>query len=226
MMIADQIRKIKQEIPSGVILIAVSKTMPVSALNAAYLAGQRRFGENKVQELIAKQAEMPADVEWHFIGHLQTNKVKALVHVVNVIESVDSFRLLEEINKQAAKINRRIDCLLQFHIAEEETKFGLDLTEAADMLLSESFKAMKNVRICGVMGMATFTDNTDQLRKEFIQLRTYFMDLKSRFFRDDAAFCEISMGMSGDYPIAIEEGSTMVRIGSLIFGERNYGLAT
>jgi len=226
MMIADQLRKIKQEIPSSVKLIAVSKTMPVSALNAAYLPGQRRFGENKVQELIAKQADMPADVEWHFIGHLQTNKVKALVHVVDVIESVDSFRLLTEINKQAAKINRRIDCLLQFHIAEEETKFGLDLTEAADMLLSESFNAMKNVRICGVMGMATFTDNTDQLRKEFSQLRTYFMDLKSRFFRDDEAFCEISMGMSGDYLIAIEEGSTMVRIGSLIFGERNYGSAT
>lgn len=225
-MIADQLRKIKQEIPSSVKLIAVSKTMPVSALNAAYLPGQRRFGENKVQELIAKQADMPADVEWHFIGHLQTNKVKALVHVVDVIESVDSFRLLTEINKQAAKINRRIDCLLQFHIAEEETKFGLDLTEAADMLLSESFNAMKNVRICGVMGMATFTDNTDQLRKEFSQLRTYFMDLKSRFFRDDEAFCEISMGMSGDYLIAIEEGSTMVRIGSLIFGERNYGSAT
>lgn len=222
-MIADHIRKINQEIPSGVKLIAVSKTMPVSALNLAYQAGQRRFGENKVQELIAKQAEMPADVAWHFIGHLQTNKVKALVQVVNVIESVDSFRLLTEINKQAAKIDKRIDCLLQFHIAEEETKFGLDLSEAVDMLLSESFKAMKNIRICGVMGMATYTDDVNQLRKEFSQLRTYFRELKSRFFKDDEAFCEISMGMSGDYPIAIEEGSTMVRIGSLIFGERNYG---
>ncbi|MBS4056454.1 MAG: YggS family pyridoxal phosphate-dependent enzyme [Bacteroidales bacterium] len=223
MMIADHIRKVNQEIPSGVKLIAVSKTMPVSALNLAYQAGQRRFGENKVQELIAKQVEMPADVAWHFIGHLQTNKVKALVQVVNVIESVDSFRLLTEINKQAAKINKRIDCLLQFHIAEEETKFGLDLSEAVDMLLSESFKAMKNIRICGVMGMATYTEDVNQLRKEFSQLRTYFRELKSRFFENDAAFCEISMGMSGDYPIAIEEGSTMVRIGSLIFGERNYG---
>jgi len=222
-MIADHIRKVNQEIPSGVKLIAVSKTMPVSALNLAYQAGQRRFGENKVQELIAKQVEMPADVAWHFIGHLQTNKVKALVQVVNVIESVDSFRLLTEINKQAAKINKRIDCLLQFHIAEEETKFGLDLSEAVDMLLSESFKAMKNIRICGVMGMATYTEDVNQLRKEFSQLRTYFRELKSRFFENDAAFCEISMGMSGDYPIAIEEGSTMVRIGSLIFGERNYG---
>ena len=188
----------------------------------AYAAGHRSFGENKPQEMITKQPELPEDIEWHFIGHLQSNKVKYLAPFVAMIESVDSLKLLKEINKQATKNGRIINCLLQFHIATEETKFGLDLGEAAGILESDEYRGMQNIRICGVMGMATFTDNEEVLRKEFSVLRSIFHELKERYFRHDESFREISMGMSGDYMIAIEEGSTIVRVGTSIFGERNY----
>jgi len=187
----------------------------------AYNAGQRIFGENKVQEMSAKQPDLPDDIQWHFIGHLQTNKVKYIAPFVAMIESVDRMKVLKEINKQAAAANRVIPCLLQFHIAEEDTKFGLDLTEAKALLTSDQFKAMQNIKLHGVMGMATFTEDMTRVRREFKALRTIFKKLKDEFFAEDAHFCELSMGMSGDYQVAIEEGSTMIRVGSLIFGERN-----
>lgn len=203
-------------------LIAVSKTHPVGLIKEAYVAGQRAFGENKVQEMVAKQPELPADVEWHLIGHLQSNKVKYIAPFVHLIQSVDSLKLLQEINKQALKHNRVIDCLLQFYIAEEETKSGLSLTEAQGILSSAEFKSLENVRICGVMGVATFTQDQDQLKGEFSTLRGYYEEIKNAFFADKAWFREISMGMSSDYELAIAEGSTMVRVGSAIFGHRNY----
>lgn len=218
----ENIKKIRQEIPDNVRLIAVSKTKPDSMVMEAYNAGHRYFGENKMQALTARQPNLPEDIRWHFIGHLQTNKVKFLVPFVSMIESVDRMKVLKEIDKQAAKVERVIPCLLQFHIAEEETKFGLDVAEAKELLESEAYAAMKNIRLEGVMGMATFTDDHDQVRREFRQLRNIFRELKITYFAEDDAFKEISMGMSGDYKIAIEEGSTMVRIGSLIFGERAY----
>jgi len=201
-------------------LVAVSKTHPISRILEIYHQGQRIFGENRPQEMLEKQAALPADIEWHFIGHLQTNKVKMIAPFVSLIHSVESFRLLQEIDKQALKNNRVIDCLLQFHIAQEETKFGLDEQEAIELLQSPEFGALKNIRICGVMGMATFTDDQEQVRKEFRSLKTIFVHLKTQFFTQSAHFCEISMGMSGDWQLALEEGSTLVRIGSLIFGER------
>ncbi|HNX43092.1 MAG TPA: YggS family pyridoxal phosphate-dependent enzyme [Bacteroidales bacterium] len=201
-------------------MVAVSKTKPVEMIRELYDAGQRDFGENRVQELTAKSAVLPADITWHFIGHLQTNKVRFIVPFVGYIHSVDSLKLLSEINREAAKINRVINCLLQFHIATEETKFGLSFEEAAALLNNPDTARMQNVRICGIMGMATFTDNKQLIRNEFRQLKSHFDKLKTSHFNDDPAFREISMGMSNDYEIAIEEGSTMVRIGSLIFGER------
>ncbi len=198
-------------------LVAVSKTHPVARILEIYEQGQRIFGENRPQEMLEKQAALPADIEWHLIGHLQTNKVKSIAPFVALIHSVDSLRLLQEIDKQALKNNRVIDCLLQFHIAKEETKFGLDEAEAIEMLTSPAFSALKNVRICGVMGMATFIEDTKQVRGEFRHLKTIFDHLKARFFPQAAHFREISMGMSGDWRIALEEGSTLVRIGSLIF---------
>jgi len=222
MSVSEHLKQIKQHIPANVRLVAVSKTKPVADIMEAYDAGHRIFGENKAQDLIAKQPELPADIEWHFIGHLQRNKVKYLAPFVAMIESVDSLKLLKEINKQALKHGRVMDCLLQFHIASEETKFGLDLEEAEALLVSEEFSSMQNVRICGVMGMATFTTDEQILRKEFSTLRELFNALKEKYFADDKSFRDISMGMSGDYKLAIEEGSTNVRVGTAIFGARNY----
>ena len=210
-----------RSVPSGVKLVAVSKTKPVVVVREAYDAGQRIFGENKVQDLIAKQPLLPADIEWHFIGHVQTNKVKFIAPFISLFHAVDSLKLFREINKQALKNNRIIDCLLQFHIAEEETKFGLSMPEAVDILNSEAYKSFKNIRLIGVMGMATYTPDKDQVRKEFGILKQMFDKLKADYFIDNPAFKEISMGMSGDYQLAIAKGSTMIRIGTSIFGERN-----
>ena len=220
-MIKENLNNVRTTIPENVTLIAVSKTKPVSDLQEAYDAGQRIFGENKALEMRDKHQELPKDIKWHFIGHLQTNKIKYIVPFVTLIHSIDSASLLEAVNKEAVKNNRVIDCLLQFHIAQEETKFGLDMEEAKTMIESENFKKLNNVRIVGVMGMATFTDDVNQVRNEFKTLKNIFDTLKENYFKDDS-FKEISMGMSDDYPIAIEEGATMVRVGSKIFGARNY----
>ncbi|MEM1322024.1 MAG: YggS family pyridoxal phosphate-dependent enzyme [Bacteroidota bacterium] len=204
-------------------LVAVSKTKPEEDILRIYNEGQRLFGENRVQEMAAKYEALPKDIEWHLIGRLQTNKVKYIAEFVGMIHSVDSLKLLKEINKQAAKHERVIDILLQFHIAQEMTKAGFDLSTVRQILSSEAYRDLNHIRVCGVMGMATFTDDEAQVRKEFQDLKSIFEVLKQDFFADQPAFKEISMGMSGDYQIAIEEGSTMVRIGSLIFGARNYG---
>jgi pyridoxal phosphate enzyme (YggS family) len=217
-MISENLKHILEQIPENVKLIAVSKTKPVADLQEAYAAGQRDFGENKVQELTEKQPQLPNDIRWHFIGHLQTNKVKYIAPFVHLIHSVDSLKLLKEIDKEAKKNNRVVDCLLEFFIAEEDTKFGLDLQEAEEILLET---VPHNIRICGVMGMATFTNDTEQIRREFRNLHRIFQTLKEKYFFDKPYFCEISMGMSDDYSIAIEEGSTMIRVGSTIFGKRN-----
>lgn len=205
------------------LLVAVSKTKPIEDLRDAYDAGIRDFGENKVQEIQEKQPLLPADVRWHMIGHLQSNKVKYIAPFVHLIHGVDSFKLLQEINKQGKKIDRVIPCLLQIHIAEEETKFGFDKTELEEMLNSTEFQELTHVRIAGLMGMATFTENQDQVRKEFRGLKQLFEELKTRTLPGFVQLKEISMGMSGDYLLAQEEGSTMVRIGSAIFGKRNVG---
>jgi len=218
--IANNIISLKKQIPLSVKLVAVSKTMPAEEILEAYNSGQRIFGENKVQELISKKDMLPPDIEWHLIGHLQTNKVKQIVPFISMIQSVDSFKLLRVINTEAGKINRQIDSLLQFYIASEETKSGFSMGKVTEMLDSPEFKTMKNVRIRGVMGMATFTDDMEQVRNEFRNLSECFRKLKSLYFKEDDHFNEISMGMSGDYGIAIEEGSTIIRIGSIIFGER------
>jgi pyridoxal phosphate enzyme (YggS family) len=205
-------------------LIAVSKTQSNEAILEAYQAGQRVFGENKVQELAAKYEALPKDIEWHLIGHLQSNKVRFIAPFVATIQSVDSGKLLLEINKQAQKHDRVQDCLLQIYIAEEETKFGLSQTEAIELLSSTEFEALAHIRVTGVMGIATNTPDEDQLRKEFRALKTCFDQLKQQFFAGTDSFREISMGMSSDYELAIAEGSTMVRVGSSIFGARNYNL--
>jgi pyridoxal phosphate enzyme (YggS family) len=221
MSIAANISAIKKEIGiRNVKLIAVSKTKPVESILEAYEAGHRLFGENMVQELVEKHEKLPKDIEWHLIGHLQTNKVKYIASFINLIHSVDSLKLIQEINKQAFKNNRIIDCLLQLEIADEETKFGMDMAEAIELLRSNEFQELKNVRICGVMGIATFTDNPKMTAEEFYELKTFFNGLKDTFFRKDPAFKEISMGMSGDYNLAIEKGSTLIRLGSTIFGGR------
>ncbi|MEG1617005.1 MAG: YggS family pyridoxal phosphate-dependent enzyme [Bacteroidales bacterium] len=220
--IQENLQEIKKSIPSGVELVAVSKFHPVNELQQAYDAGQRVFGESKVQELVQKQEAMPKDIRWHFIGHLQTNKVKYITPFIDMIHSVDSLRLLNEINKEAFKANRVVDVLLQIHIATEQTKFGFSPKECLDMLRTHTLDEWKNIRIRGVMGMATFTDDTSQIRKEFQQLTTLFKELKSELFAHSPYFNELSFGMSDDYLIAIEEGSTLVRIGSSIFGARNY----
>lgn len=222
MSVKENLKDIRTKIPSNVRLVAVSKTMPVAALQEAYQTGQRHFGENKVQEITQKHDVMPGDIQWHFIGHLQTNKVKFIVPFVALIESVDSLKLLREIHKQGKKIDRNINCLLQFHIAEEETKFGLDLNEAKELLEAIHKENLDFVTICGVMGMATYTDDSEQIRKEFRHLKETFHWLKETHFKQRVEFKEISMGMSGDYMLAIEEGSTNVRIGSNIFGIRTY----
>lgn len=219
-MIEQQLEHVWAELPSNVTLIAVSKTKPISALQEAYNAGQRHFGENKVQEMVEKAQQLPADIKWHLIGHLQTNKVKYMAGFVHLIHGVDSLKLLLEIDKQASKVERIQDVLLQFHIAQEETKFGLELNEALELLASDTYLSLKNVRICGVMGMASFTTNEAQIREEFKNLVHIFNHLKQACFYEEDHFKEISMGMSGDYLLAVEQGSTMVRVGSKIFGSR------
>lgn len=219
-MIAEKLQNLQTQLPENVCLIAVSKTKPASAIQEAYDAGQRDFGENKVQELVEKHAQLPKDIRWHLIGHLQTNKVKYAAEFVYLIHAVDSLKLLIEIDKQAKKYARVQKVLLQFFIAQEETKFGLNLTEALDLLESATYKELQNIEICGVMGMASFTNNEQQIHKEFEQLRQIYHTLKQQYFAEQDSFSEISMGMSGDYPIAIKTGSTMIRVGSSIFGGR------
>ncbi|MBK6263698.1 YggS family pyridoxal phosphate-dependent enzyme [Marivirga sp. S37H4] len=221
MSIASNINEIKKKLPDC-LLIAVSKTKPKEDLMEAYQAGQRAFGENKVQEMTEKAEVLPNDIEWHMIGHLQRNKVKYIAPYVHLIHSVDSFKLLKEINKQANKVERTIPVLLQIHIAEEESKFGLDENELKELLASGEFKEMKHIEVRGLMGMATFTEDKDKIRREFKSLRNIFDNTRKQFNDEKLNLKELSMGMSSDYEIAIEEGSTMVRVGSAIFGERNY----
>lgn len=218
--IAENIELLRKELPEKVKLVAVSKTKPVEDIREAYKAGQRIFGENRVQELLGKYEHLPPDVQWHMIGHLQRNKVKYIAGFIHLVESVDSEKLLRAINKEAIKAGRVINCLLQFHIAREETKFGFSREEAVEMIESGLTDELNNVNIRGVMGMATFTDDMERVRSEFISLRSAFEELKERFFSKKDDFCEISMGMSGDYKIALEEGSTMIRLGTLVFGDR------
>jgi len=220
MSIKNNLLKIKSTLPSTVTLVGVSKTKPIPDLMEAYDAGQRIFGENKIQEMVEKWEAMPKDIQWHMIGHVQTNKVKFMAEFVSLIHGVDSLKLLEEINKQAQKNNRIIDCLLQIHIAEEETKFGLNEEELNEILNSETFQEMKNIRIVGLMGMATFTENQNQIKKEFTHLKSIFDYLITKPKTQNLEPKTLSMGMSGDYKLAIECGSTMVRIGSRIFGGR------
>ncbi|NCT09275.1 MAG: YggS family pyridoxal phosphate-dependent enzyme [Flavobacteriia bacterium] len=217
-MIKENIVNFKKSIPKHVTLVAVSKTKPISDLQEAYNAGQRVFGENKVQEMIEKYDALPKDIQWHMIGHLQSNKVKYMAHFVDLIHGVDSFKTLQEINKQALKNNRIIKCLLQAEIANEETKFGLPFDEIYGILFSEELTKLKNISIVGLMGMATFTEDKQQISTEFASLKKLFEELKNTH----PSFKILSMGMSGDYEIAIENGSTMIRVGSAIFGQRNY----
>jgi pyridoxal phosphate enzyme (YggS family) len=213
MPIADQLVSIKSKLPKTVTLVAVSKTKTNTDILAAYTAGQRVFGENKVQELVKKQEELPKDIQWHMIGHLQRNKVKSIAHFITLIHAVDNLKLLQEIDKRAAQNNRKIDCLLQVHIAKEDTKFGFGIREVKEVLLATS--SFKNISIIGLMGMATFTYDNNQIKEEFKNLKTVFDNIKND------KITTLSMGMSGDYPLAIEQGSTMVRVGSAIFGHRN-----
>jgi len=221
MSIADNIRTLKNEtVPIKVSLIAVSKTKTVADIQQAYDAGQRLFGENMVQELMEKHELLPADIQWHLIGHLQSNKVKYIAPFISMIQSVDSLKLLQEINKHAEKNDRVIDCLLQIYIADEETKYGLGFDEAIELLRSEEFPQLKNVRIRGLMGIATNTDIEKQIKEEYYELKTFFDGVKQSFFRKDDTFNVLSMGMSADYKLAIEQGSNMIRVGSTIFGGR------
>lgn len=222
MSIVENLNQIRKEIPAHVKLVAVSKTKPNEAIAEAYRAGQRVFGENKPQELTQKWNDLPKDIEWHMIGHLQTNKVKYIAPFVSLIHSVDSPKLLAVIDKEAAKNGRVIDCLFQMHIAEEETKFGFDYNDLSQFLESGVLSDFCNVRMVGVMGMATFTSDEVQVGYEFHNLKEIFIKIKQKFFADKPYFKEVSMGMSDDYPLAIKEGSTMVRVGSAIFGERVY----
>lgn len=221
--ISDNINELKSQIPKNVKLVAVSKTHPIVDIIDAYNAGQVHFGENKAQELSSKHEELKKDdIKWHFIGHLQTNKVKYIIPFIELIHSVDSLKLLTEINRQSAINNRITNCLLQFHIATEETKFGFNISELTEMMNSQEFKDLKNVCICGVMGMASFTEDVDLIRSEFRGLKEIFDTIKEKYFLKNDSFCELSMGMSSDWNIAIEEGSTIIRVGSIIFGNRNY----
>ncbi len=225
-MLEKNYRDILSTIPQGVRLVAVSKYKPVEDIERVYKAGQRIFGENKAQEMRGKHEVLPEDIEWHFIGHLQTNKIKYIIPYVSLIHSIDSLDLLREVDKAAAKVERIVPCLLQFHIAREDTKFGLDMEEAKRLLDSVEFQGMRNVRIDGVMGMGTFTEDKQQVSGEFASLRRIFEELGRLYFSGQTHFKEISMGMSDDYRLAIEEGSTLVRIGSSIFGARDYTLKT
>jgi pyridoxal phosphate enzyme (YggS family) len=222
MNIKNNLNNLRQTLPDGCRLIAVSKTQPIEAIEEAYAAGQRVFGENKAQELVPKYETLPKDIEWHMIGHLQSNKVKYIAPFVHLIHSVDSIKLLEEINKQGVRCKRRISCLLQVHIATEETKFGFSADELKELIQSGTLSALGSVQIVGLMGMASFTDDKQLVRKEFQQLREIFESLNATPLPGNVEMKELSMGMSGDYPIAIEEGSTMIRVGTAIFGQRNY----
>jgi PLP dependent protein len=218
--IASNIVSLRQSLPGTVKIIAVSKTRPVEDILEAYAAGQRRFGENRVQELLLKKDKLPADIEWHLIGHLQRNKVRSVISTVEMIQSVDSFRLLSAINEEAYAIGRVVNVLLQIHIASEETKFGFVRQELENMMESREFSELKYARICGLMGMATFTPDVARIKEEFRSLNLLFRQLREKYYHSDPYFSEISMGMSGDYETAVQEGSTMIRVGSLIFGER------
>jgi len=220
--ISDRVESIKSTLPLGVQLIAVSKYHPAEMIREAYDAGQRLFGENHVQEMAAKQPLLPADIQWHMIGHLQTNKVKYMISFVAMIHSVDSLKLLREINKQAQKVNRIVDCLLQLYVAQEDTKFGLTLEECRQMLAEGEWRQMNNVRLCGVMGMATNTNSDDEVKDEFITIHKFFTEIKAQYFANESFFKEVSMGMSNDYSLAVQCGSTMVRVGTSIFGARQY----
>ena len=222
MSIASQIQQLRSSLPEGVSLLAISKYQPIEALQEAYDAGQRLFGENHIQEMAAKAAVLPKDIEWHFTGHVQTNKIKYMAPFVSLIHAVDSFRLLREIDKHAAKHNRVIDCLLQIHIAQEETKYGLTMEECRQLLATEPWRELQHIRITGLMAMGSNTDDMHQVRSEFRQMRHLFEELKTTYFADEPSFAQLSEGMTDDYPIAIEEGSTIVRIGSMIFGSRGY----
>ncbi len=222
MSVAENLLKIKKSLPQHVVLVAVSKTQPIDKILEAYHSGQRIFGENYVQELVEKFAVLPKDIEWHFIGHLQSNKVKYIAPFVSLIHGVDSYKLLKEINKQGQKNNRIINCLLQIHIAKEETKFGLNEKELFELLNSEELKNLTKIKICGLMGMASNTENTHEVKKEFLYLNQLFKKVKNNFTASNINVTTLSMGMSGDYLLAIECGSNMIRIGSSIFGARNY----
>ncbi len=221
-MIKENLLQIRSSLPESVKLVVVSKTRTIAEIMEAYDTGQRAFGENKVQELLLKQKQLPQDIEWHLIGHLQTNKVRAVIPYVFLIHSIDSLRLLQTVDREAGLAGRITKCLLQVHIAREETKFGFSDEELTELLTSDGVSSLKNTTISGVMGMATFTDDMAQVRQEFRLLSNIFEELKEKHFKHNPAFCDISMGMSDDYPVAVEEGSTILRIGSKIFGPRNY----
>lgn len=220
--VAKNLHEVLDQLPKGVRLVAISKFHPKEYLSAAYAEGQRIFGESHEQELAKKVADLPKDIEWHFIGHLQTNKIKYIVPYVALIHGIDSYKLLAEVDKQAAKAGKTVNCLLQLHIAREETKFGFSFDECREMLAAGEWRELKHIRICGLMGMATNTDNDEQIRTEFCSLSSFFNEVKAKWFADAESFRELSMGMSHDYHEAIAAGSTLIRVGSKIFGERNY----
>ena len=220
--IAKNLQTIRQSIPKNVTLVAVSKTKPISDLQEGYNAAQRIFGENKIQEMVSKYDALPKDIQWHMIGHLQRNKVKYMAHFVDLIHGVDTFKTLKEINKQAKKNNRKIKCLLQVKIAKEDTKFGFNFNEIEVLLSTVEFTELKNILIVGFMGMASFTDNQNQLKDEFSSLNSFFQNQKEKTLSENCQLETLSMGMSGDYSLAISNGSTMIRVGSAIFGNRNY----
>ena len=224
MSIADNLKQVLAELPQGVRLVAVSKFHPNEAIEEAYQGGQRIFGESKVQEMTAKYESLPKDIEWHFIGHLQSNKIKYMIPYVAMIHGIDTYKLLAEVNKQAGKAGRTVNCLLQIHVAQEETKFGFSPEECREMLDAGEWKALAHVRICGLMGMASNTDNIEQINGEFRLLSSLFKEIKENWFADSDVFRELSMGMSHDYHEAIASGSTLVRVGSKIFGEREYNI--
>jgi len=222
MNIADNYRKILEKIPEGVKLIAITKTKTPEEIMEVYECGHRHFGESKAQEMVPKKEELPDDIRWHMVGHLQSNKVKYIAPFVSLIHSVDSLKLLKVINKEGRKSQRVIPCLLQLHIADETSKFGMSFEETCELLESDAYKAMEHIKIHGLMGMATFTEDEEKVAGEFRQLKNHFQEIKQKYFAEDEVFREISMGMSDDYQIGIKEGSTMVRVGSAIFGERQY----
>jgi len=221
MSIQESLEAFRRQMPPGCTLVAVSKTQPPDKIKEAYACGQRVFGENRAQELAAKAEALPKDIEWHMIGHLQTNKIKYIASFVSLIHSVDSLKLLEEIDRQGRKAGRKISCLLQVHIAEEEAKFGFSGTEISELVSSAPWSEWRHIQIKGLMGMATFTEDRQQVRREFRNLRTLYEELRSEKLPAAITMEELSMGMSGDYPIALEEGSTMIRVGTAIFGQRN-----